>query len=233
MDTQTIYEDGTYLDKNPTWHEEDSPWKAEQIYRLLQKNALTPKSVCEIGCGAGGILELLADRLGEEVQFSGYEISSQAFGLCGPRERDNLHFYLRDLLETDAGPFDVLLVIDVFEHVEDYFGFLRRVHPKGVHTVFHIPLDLSAQSVLFASTIMRDRAAVGHIHNYSKDTALAALTDTGYEIVDYFYTKNPIDWSHPGWEATVLELPRKACFLVNQDLAVRMFGGYSLWVLAK
>jgi len=233
MDATTIYEDGTYLDHNPTWHEEHSAWKADQICRMLAKNGLTPKTVCEIGCGAGGILEHLADEFEKDARFSGYDISSQAYGLCKPRERANLHFHLGDLLEEEVGPFDVLLVIDVFEHVEDYFGFLRKVHPKGVHTVFHVPLDLSVQTILRASPIMRDRAAVGHIHNFSKDTVLASLTDTGFEIVDYFYTKDPINWSHPGWEATLLELPRRVCFPLSHDLTVRVFGGYSFWVLAK
>ena len=39
MDTlkQNIYEDGSYLAKNPTWHEEDAPFKAKYIFELLQQ----------------------------------------------------------------------------------------------------------------------------------------------------------------------------------------------------
>ncbi len=45
-----IYEDGTYLDNNPGWHEEDSPWKAKQIDNIIKKNSLNPKTICEVGC---------------------------------------------------------------------------------------------------------------------------------------------------------------------------------------
>ena len=48
-----IYEDGTYLENNPSWHEEDSPWKAKQIRRIIEKNSLTPKRIYEIGCEIG------------------------------------------------------------------------------------------------------------------------------------------------------------------------------------
>lgn len=38
MNAPAIYEDGTYLANNATWHAEDSRWKATQIEKLLRKN---------------------------------------------------------------------------------------------------------------------------------------------------------------------------------------------------
>jgi hypothetical protein len=32
-----IYQDGTYLENNSSWHEEDSPFKAGQIKRIIEK----------------------------------------------------------------------------------------------------------------------------------------------------------------------------------------------------
>lgn len=60
--TTQIYTDGKYLQENPTWHLEDSPWKAEHILRMMQKNQLMPRSICEVGCGAGGILQQLTKK---------------------------------------------------------------------------------------------------------------------------------------------------------------------------
>ncbi len=70
-----IYEDGTYLARNPTWHEQDSAWKASHIARLIQRNDLRPSTVCEVGCGAGEILNQLSVMLGQAMRFWGYEIS--------------------------------------------------------------------------------------------------------------------------------------------------------------
>jgi cyclopropane fatty-acyl-phospholipid synthase-like methyltransferase len=94
MVDDTIYQNGTYLENNLTWNAEDSPWKARQIAKILRKNNITPSTVCEVGCGAGEILNCLANEYGDQVVFSGYEISPQAFELCKNKERRNLSFYL-------------------------------------------------------------------------------------------------------------------------------------------
>lgn len=226
-----IYSDGTYLEKNPSWHEEDSPWKALQIRKLLARNSLSPKTVCEIGCGAGEILSQLQEAF-EGTEFYGYEISPQAFELCAKKSRPNLTFRLADLLEEDRR-YDVVLAIDVFEHVEDYFGFLRKLKDRAEHKIFHIPLDLSVQMVLRAAPIIERRSSVGHIHYFTKETALATLTDTGYEILDYFYTPGSLELPNRDWKARLLKIPRRLAFSIHRDLAVRVFGGYSLLVLAR
>ena len=55
-----MYLNGQYLQNNPTWDVEDSPWKATVIHQLLKQNNIQAKDIVEIGCGAGGILEQLA-----------------------------------------------------------------------------------------------------------------------------------------------------------------------------
>src|SRR5271166_229173 len=51
---RNIYADGGYLEKNPLWHRDESPFKVRQILRMLQKDCLNPKTVCEVGCGGRG-----------------------------------------------------------------------------------------------------------------------------------------------------------------------------------
>jgi len=233
MKISGLYVDGTYLENNPTWHEEDSPWKAKQIARMLRANRIYPSTICEVGCGAGEILNCLTSEFGDDVMFSGYEISPQAFEICRKKEKRNLQFYLTDLLDERESTFDVVMAIDVFEHVEDYFRFLRELRKKGTYTIFHIPLDLSVQAVLRSSPILKGRAMVGHIHYFTKETALATLEDTGYEVLDYFYSRPSLELPNRGWKAKLLKLPRRLLFSIHQDWTVRTLGGFSLLVLAK
>lgn len=204
-----IYKDGTYLDKNPTWHQEDSPWKAEQISKIFKQNKIEPATVCEVGCGAGEILACLARQYEDSITFSGYEVSPQAFEMCARKSRPNLKFFLANALDEDESTFDVVMAIDVFEHIEDYFNFLRKLRDKGVYKVFHIPLDLSVQAVLRSSPIMRSRLTVGHIHYFTKETALAALKDTGYEVIDYFYTSGSLELPKSWLESHVFKVTEK------------------------
>ena len=229
-----IYENGTYLDNNPTWHEEDSQWKAKYIATIIKRNNLVPSTICEIGCGAGEILNRLQTEFGDKVIFSGYEISPQAFELCNRKSKHNLQYFPKSLLdEKKETIFDVVMAIDVFEHVEDYRGFLRELKERGKYKVFHIPLELTVQTVLRSSPLLKSRLSFGHIHYFTKETAIATLKDTGYEVLDYFYTGGSLELPNLGWKANLLKLPRRLCFSINEDLAVRILGGFSLLVLAK
>jgi hypothetical protein len=229
----SIYTDGTYLASTSSWHEQDSPWKAQHIEAMLERNGLHPKTICEVGCGAGEILNWLSRELPGAESFTGYEISPQALALCQPRATGRLTFRLGDLLSEDGEPYDVVMAIDVFEHVEDYLGFLRGLKTKGRYKIFHIPLDLSVQAVLRASPILKLRREVGHLHYFTKETALLTLEQAGYEVVDYFFTATAVELPDRGWKANLMKLPRRALFALSPDWAARLFGGYSLMVLAK
>jgi 2-polyprenyl-3-methyl-5-hydroxy-6-metoxy-1,4-benzoquinol methylase len=194
---------------------------------------LSPVSICEIGCGAGEILHQLYMQMDKNISFVGYEISPQAFELCKQRTEDRLKFKMENMFEDENAFFDITMAIDVFEHIEDYFGFLRNLHKKGKFVIFHIPLDLSVQSILRMSPILRSREKVGHIHYFTKDTALATLKDARFKIIDYFYTAGSIDLPVKSIKSFLLRLPCKMAFKVNRDLAVRILGGYSLMVLTQ
>ena len=232
--SQNRYVEGHYEARNPRWHVEESPWKAEQILRILRKHNRQPRTICEVGCGAGEILSHLYNQLPSTVVLHGYDISPHAIELCKKHQKPRLAFHLGDLLQEEVvRPFDLVLTIDVIEHVEDYFGFLRKLRPRGRQHVFHIPLEISVQTVLRCSPILRAREQVGHLHSFTKETALATLADTGYEIVDYFYTAASIEPPNRSVKQQIGKLPRRVAYRLNADWAVRILGGYSLLVLAQ
>lgn len=68
----TVYDDGIYFENNPTWYEEASSWKAMQIFKMPIKHNITPSQGCEVGCGAGEILNCLANELPGGTKFYGY-----------------------------------------------------------------------------------------------------------------------------------------------------------------
>ena len=228
----TIYTDGTYLRNNPDWHTDDSAWKAAHIAKLLARHGVKPNTVCEIGCGAGEILRNLATHLEPRTKFFGYEISPDAYQLCARKSGGNFAFRLANLLEEPAY-FDVAMACDVFEHVEDYFGFLRKLRAKAQYKVFHIPLELSALSVGRRRPLLDARRTVGHIHHFSKETALATLEDTGYKVIDHCYTSGRTELGSLGWKTRLLKGPRAALYKLSPDAAARVLGGYSLLVLAE
>jgi len=232
MVKRNIYTDGRYLDKNPLWHSDESPFKVNQILRMLQKHHLRPATICEVGCGAGEVLRLLQEKMCNACRFWGYDISPQAMEMCKARANEKLQFRLADIGKEEDTFFDLILVLDVFEHVEDYFGFLDGIRTKSDLKIFHIPLDLSVQAVFRKRGLMKRRELWGHIHYFSKETALETLKDVGYQLLDHFYTPRGIELATEPVHKIAL-LPRKICFSIHEDLTVRILGGYGLLVLAR
>lgn len=91
------------------------------------------------------------------MDFHAYKIYPQAFALTDSRRKDNLHFYLDNILDNPEIYFDIVLCIGVFEHVEDYLSFLKQLKLKGKNHIFHIPLDISISSVLRSRPIPNGR----------------------------------------------------------------------------
>ena len=227
-----LYSDGDYYANNPTWHIEDSSWKAKNIAALIAKNGLAPRTVVEIGCGAGQVLNGLSTAVPGIESLQGYDISPQAIELCQSIQNPRLAFHNKDFLAEDAVYFDAVLAIDVFEHVEDYFSFLRSLRTKGKYKIFHIPLEIIALSAL-RGLEARNRKSVGHIHLFSRETALMALEETGYKVIDAVYTSGALDLPQKSFKQALAFLPRKLLAAIHMGLAVRLLGGWSLLVLAE
>jgi SAM-dependent methyltransferase len=228
-----VYRDGSYLKYNPSWHAEESPFKVRQIERMIGRQQLKPRSVCDVGCGAGLVLAELQPRLSPDCICWGYDVSPDALAMCANRGNQNLRFRLRDIRKDESDiVFDLLLMLDVFEHVEDYIGLIRSVKSKARQKLFHIPLDLSVQAVLREHGLLRRRDHHAHLHYFTKETALRTLTDVGYTIVDWFYTPRCIELGDLLVQK-IVRIPRRLCFAAFPDLTVRVLGGYSLMVLAE
>jgi len=226
-----IYKGTAYLEKNPSWHVEESAFKAKYILQLLERTKLSPSTICEVGCGAGEVLKQLQDRMGAGHEFWGYDISPIAHQLSESRANDKLHFKLADPSQEDHS-YDLLLVLDVVEHVEDYFAFLRNIRSIARHKLFHFPLDMSVQAVIRKNGMMKRRLDHAHLHYFTKELALQSLTDTGYEICDYFYLPRSNEIG-PSLLQRAFRLPRAALYALDRDFAVRLLGGYSFMILAR
>ena len=124
-------------------------------------------------------------------------------------------------------------MIDLIEHLEDYFSFLRQIKDKADYKLFHIPLDLSVNHLLRKRRFENTRHSVGHIHYFTKDLVLDILKETGYEVLDYFYTNSTLDFPAKSILSRFGRVPRRILKALSPDLAARWMGGFSLLLLAK
>lgn len=222
-----------YLERNPTWDLEDTPWKAGIVAAILARNGIQPASVCEVGCGSGGCLAELR-TLYPDTELSGFDIAPDAASFWARYDGLNIHFEVGDILQKPLPKRDVLLMLDVIEHLADPHDFLTRLHGKANYYVFHIPLDLSSVSVFRETPLLYVRNKVGHIHYFTKQLALSLLRESGYKIIDAGYTRAAFTAPTRSWK-TIIVRPLRAIvnILIGKDRGARLLGGETLIVLAQ
>jgi len=226
------YISGDDLADNPTWDIEDSPWKAGKVLEVIRKNRLKPSSVCEVGCGAGAILAELDNAL-KGVKLYGYDISPGAAVFWEQYANKGISFEVGDFFENNTKYHDLILILDVIEHIADPWEFLEKLKTHGKTFLFHIPLDLSAQNVLRETPILEARRQVGHIHYFTKNLALELLEEAGFEIDYCSYSNLSMSGPRSSWKSKLIYLPRMLAYIMGKDFGVRLLGGESLLVLAR
>ena len=228
--------DNDYKEQNETWHIEDAPWKVEQILKILDGKNLTFDTIAEVGCGSGEILSLLSKKLPEVSKLTGYDISSDLGDMWKQRESEKLTFIKGDFLQTDKH-YDMLLFMDVVEHVEDYIGFLRTAKDKGEYKIFNFPLELFALKAITSGRYKESRRKYGHLHYFNKEICISVLESLGYEIIDSFYGAGAIELSNTTTSISplsrALKYPRLFLSKINEELSVKLLGGSSLFIIAK
>jgi SAM-dependent methyltransferase len=224
-----LYTSGRYGTQHPDWHEEDAAAKAAAVASLLRYGGVQPLTVVDVGCGTGGVLRLLAGRLGDrwpEAHFEGWDIAKAAIRKARVHEGGQLHFVHGDFLASERQA-DLLLCLDVFEHVQDDVGFLEQLASRARWMVFRIPLDLSVWDVARPRRLVEAGPTLGHRHVYTRELALQRLDLAGYRVVEERYHR--IRHGRPRG----LDPLRSVWRRFSPHGAARWLGGVSLLVLAE
>lgn len=219
MSVEDRYTGGEYARLNPDWHASDAPFKAGWVAEMLRP--LAPRSVCDVGCGSGALLVELASTLGD-VDLVGFDIAPDAVALARQSGVDAR-------LGPIEGSYDVVLLIDVVEHVLDPVGLLREAAAHAPFVLAHIPLELSLQTVWRQTPLIESRARVGHLHFFTERTARALVTEAGLVVRDSRFT--PTGLVSPG--SGVGLVARRLTDAVSRRLSARVLGGYSLLLLCE
>ena len=227
------YTSGAYAVDNPGWHEEDAPHKAEALARMIRFAGLQPRTVADVGCGTGAVLRHLATLLERDLPstaWEGWDIAKDAVRRARKGEGGRVHYVAADFLASER-QVDLLLAIDVIEHVADDLAFLRALRERADWFLFRIPLDLSALDLARPARLLEARRRFGHRHVYNRELALQLLAEAGYEVQQVTYDRVPPPRNTP--RQRLVDRARRTLFEAAPDLAVRLLGGFSLLVLAR
>lgn len=226
------YLNGDYAKQNPDWDLADSPWKASKVNEILKRHSLLPNSLVEVGCGAGGVMVELAKAM-IDCRMTGFDVAPDLEGFWRRISVPNITFVLGDYFQSPIPIPDLVLVLDVIEHVADPYEFLVHLRNRSITVLFHIPLDLSAVSVIREEPLLHVRRKVGHIHHYTKGLALSLLDECGFDVVEATYSGASFCAPNRSVKTKIMGVVRRMAGMLNRDVAVRIWGGDTLFVLAR
>ena len=197
------------------------------------RTGIIPSSVCEVGCGSGACLAELRS-IYPAAELSGYDIAPDAAQFWANYEALNIQFEVNDVLSMKSLNCEVLMLLDVIEHLADPHAFLFALHGKAKYYVFHIPLDLSAVSVFREAPLLYVRNKVGHIHYFTQRLALSLLDESGYTVIEAGFTQAAFSAPSRSWKVLLARPLRWLVYvLFGKERGVRLVGGETLIVVAE
>jgi SAM-dependent methyltransferase len=140
--------------------------------KLAGRGIRTARRAAEVGCGNGLLQRDIEDRLGIEV--AGFDLNEVALNKNVSR-RSALYCYdIHQRSDQFRNRFDLMLLFDVLEHIEDESTFLQSVKfhlCEGGYLLVNVPAHEFFRS-------QYDDAA-GHVRRYSKTRLNKVLEDNG------------------------------------------------------
>jgi SAM-dependent methyltransferase len=166
------------------------------IIRASLRRALPPRRVrlLELGCGSGTVLAALAE-LGEAVGMDTHEDLIAAGRAAG---RDVRLGHLPDVLGVAPGWADVVLLLDVIEHVDDDVATLRAAR-TGVGEGGLLVVTVPAYQWLWSG----HDEVLGHRRRYTAARLRAAVERAGFTVVRVSYFNSllfPLLAAVRGWK---------------------------------
>lgn len=166
-------------------------WKAINLLNLLLRNGkITFNSVCEIGGAEGIVLDTITKVINSDVSVN-YEIAD-LFCKIGEKKYKNIDYINQDFLEKPEC-YDLVILSDITEHVEDDELFLSVISMYCKFLVIKIPIEKSFFSTKFYQTIRFKKIPKelkygknhinGHLRGYTVRHAIHYVSKY-YNIID-------------------------------------------------
>lgn len=182
------YNDPIFTLSNPMWLTNDSSWKARIIAKQIADRKLHFNRIIDYGCGNGQLLSCLSD-IYPDIELIGYDPSLQLsmFWTEIQLTRPNISF-INELDSVRTYSDDLVLFVDVIEHISDPVQELIPFLTTGCTCIFHIPLEISLSTLFRQHLFFRQYNTVGHLHFYTEATAKIVLNRLGFDLLACHYT---------------------------------------------
>ena len=191
-----IYNNGTYLEKNKTIHSEDSEYKFSYIKKLIKEIDFsnTTVKVLDVGGGAGLIGKFLCEYIisqNKTVEFYALDLSLKMLEIQKINNKNIVKTYALPLDELNEKNFDLILMIDVIEHIPNKEITSKLLNTLTKNIIYNIPLELNLfdrlrNYYMKGNYYKIQTKTIGHIHFFSYLSALR-FVEKYHKLKKYYF----------------------------------------------
>lgn len=153
-----------------------------RYHQFFLDNISTTDKVLDLGCGAGFLAFVLAQKAKEVV---GIDITKENIAKARQKFKlPNLKFILGDILEYNfKESFDVIVLSNVLEHLKERVDFLKRLNGLAPKILIRVPLLERDWLTLYKKELgVEYRLDKGHFIEYTFSSFKKELLESGWEI---------------------------------------------------
>jgi SAM-dependent methyltransferase len=253
MARKNIYTTNEYIKKNPTLHKEDSPWKVEKIIPLIDVfiKYVTEKeiTILDVGGGAGLILRDISTHMqkkGIKVKKYALDLSPEMLKIQKKNNPDIMKLLNEDIKKTSLKnkEIDLVLMIDVLEHVPDPEKALKELRRISKYVIFKVPLgdNLCYNIVNYINHGKLRKESThnyGHVNFYNYKALKKQIEQVNGKVIYSTFTNFSDYFLHNLYYSRTLRLrgkvfnwSAKTCFYISPRLSSYLFFDFSM-ILCK
>ena len=248
-----FYRTDEYIRKNPSLHEEDSPWKVVKIIPLIDRFiGCVHKghiNVLDVGGGAGLILAEISSYIEKNHQINvgkyALDLSPGMLEIQKQRNPSIKQALNEDIRCTSLHDkeIDLALLIDLLEHVPNPVDALEEIKRISSYAIFKVPLDNCLINSIW-NFIKRGEPrrqgieTVGHVNWYTySDLKNQIEKHTGQVLVSYFtnvheyYLNSPYYKGRLSRKSRLLYLAGACTFRFSPRLAAFLFNDFAMFLV--
>jgi len=180
----THYTDGSYWASRKGFRSE---YKVPLLLAAMEQAGVKLEDstrILEVGCGNGAFLWPFSEtvaKLGVRPHFEGIDIADNAISEARQTSGANPPAFTCTTLDAYDSSHDIVLLIDVVEHVPCPLDFLTSVRRLAPLMFLHLPIEHSFLHLLTGRPTASYQA-YRHIHFFSLETARLLIEDAGWRI---------------------------------------------------
>jgi hypothetical protein len=174
---------------NESYRRKNSDWKSGVLYNLFSGMPRINR-IAEIGGAEGHVLAGFIQRLGYPVEGINYELANK-FIDEGRKRHKKIQFINADITkESINNRFDVIILSDIIEHIEDDELFLEKISKLTRYVLINIPIE-KCLHIKFLRSIGKVPPLgmthwAGHLHDYNIDSAIQLISKYFTVMNSYF-----------------------------------------------